>query len=209
MQGIITAIPCAIWIASIYVSMPNRLALIWTALFLDLCASMVVIMFIRWPKTSEWLKKWTERVFEFYPATNIEHKIERTNAFVTLVFGYTVVAIIYQNAASFGLNSFFGKAALGLIQAFCFNWIYFELDNDIQNIFQHAIRRSAFSGKLQAPLEKGASTNCATAVAWSSAHLPFIMGFVMASAALSRLVLTTDCPDGAYDRLTYFTLPNY
>ena len=90
---------------------------------------MLVIFIVRGSKlVSERFGEWVQSVFEFYPAVNIEHKTERTNAFVTLVFGYSVVAIIYQNAASFGLNAFFGKAVLGLLQAFCFNWIYFELD---------------------------------------------------------------------------------
>jgi len=88
------------------------------------------------PRVSEWV----DRVYEFYPAVNIEHKVERTNAFVTLVFGYSVVAIIYQSSADFGLNAFYGKAALGLVQAFCFNWIYFELDG--ADLFAHAIRRN-------------------------------------------------------------------
>ena len=41
-----------------------------------------------------------------------------------------------ENAASFGLNAFFGKAVLGLLQAFCFNWIYFELDG--ADLYAHA-----------------------------------------------------------------------
>lgn len=31
---------------------------------------------------------------------------ERTNAFVTLVFGYSVVVILYQNKAEYGINAF-------------------------------------------------------------------------------------------------------
>ncbi|KAH8820490.1 bacterial low temperature requirement A protein-domain-containing protein [Xylogone sp. PMI_703] len=169
------AIPAGLWIASIYVDMPQRLALIWFSIFLDSCGSMIVIFCIRFSKyiSKRW-GDWLEKIFDFYPAVNIEHKVERTNAFVTLVFGYTVVAIIYQNAASFGVNAFFGKAVLGLVQAFCFNWLYFELDGD--DIFTHAIRRSIVS-----------------ATAWGSIHLPFTMSFVLASAALSKLVLQTDC----------------
>ena len=30
---------------------------------------------------------------------------ERTNAFVTLVFGYSVVALLYQNRAEMGVNA--------------------------------------------------------------------------------------------------------
>jgi low temperature requirement protein LtrA len=88
---------------------------------------------------------------------NIEHKVERTNAFTTLVFGYSVVAIIYQNAASFGLNAFFGKAALGLVQAFCFNWIYFELDG--ADLYTHAIRRTVTSGEFISPTLSRQSAN--------------------------------------------------
>ena len=128
-QAGVALIPCALWIGSIYVDMPNRIAIIWIAIFLDLTGSMFIVFFIRGLKhVSKPLAERVNKLYEFYPAVNIEHKTERTNAFVTLVFGYSVVAIIYQNAASFGLNAFFGKAVLGLLQAFCFNWIYFELD---------------------------------------------------------------------------------
>jgi low temperature requirement protein LtrA len=145
-QVIAIVIPSAIWIASIYVDMPQRLALIWVALFLDLFASTVTVFLIRKSNVvSDHLAAWAERVFEFYPAVNIEHKTERTNAFVTLIFGYSVVALLYQNTASFGINAFYGKAVLGLVQAFCFNTIYFEIDGD--SLFQHAIRRSVISCK--------------------------------------------------------------
>jgi low temperature requirement protein LtrA len=146
-QAWLTLIPSAIWIASIHIEMPNRLAAIWIAIFVDLCGAMFMIFFIRTARKfgPKW-QEWNERFFEFYPAVNIEHKVERTNAFTTLVFGYSVVAIIYQNAASFGLNAFFGKAVLGLLQAFCFNWIYFELDG--ADLYEHAIRRDVRSGTL-------------------------------------------------------------
>jgi low temperature requirement protein LtrA len=145
-QMISIVVPSAIWIASIYVEMPTRLAMIWVSLFLDLFATTFVIFLVRWSeKVSLKLHDWVQRVFEFYPAVNIEHKTERTNAFVTLIFGYSVVALLYQNAASFGVNAFYGKAVLGLIQAFCLNTLYFEIDGD--SLWQHAIRRSAISCK--------------------------------------------------------------
>src|SRR5215471_3665267 len=74
------------------------------------------------------------------------------------------------------MSSFFGKAILGLIQAFAFNWIYFEIDNF--NVHVHAIRRHFISSFL-----------------WLTAHLPFIMSYVLAAATMSRLVLAHDCPD--------------
>jgi len=78
---------------------------------------------------------------------------------------------------------FFGKAVLGLVQAFCFNWIYFELDGS--DLFAHAIRRSVIA-----------------AMGWGTMHLPFIMSFVLAAAALSKLVVATDCKDTSLQSLT-------
>jgi low temperature requirement protein LtrA len=143
-QFILTLVPSALWISSVHVELPNRLALIWVAIFIDLIGPMSVIFIVRGAKLfGPNIAIWIDRVYEFYPAVNIEHKVERTNAFVTLVFGYSVVAIIYQSSADFGLNAFYGKAALGLVQAFCFNWVYFELDG--ADLFAHAIRRNVSS----------------------------------------------------------------
>jgi len=63
---------------------------------------------------------------------------------------------------------------LGLIQAFAFNWIYFEID--AYNVHVHAIRRHWFSSLM-----------------WINAHLPFIMAYILAAATLSQLVLAHDC----------------
>ena len=37
---------------------------------------------------------------------------------------------------------------------------------------------------------------------WTTIHFPFIMAYVLAGAALSRLVLATDCHDANVDDLT-------
>jgi hypothetical protein len=37
---------------------------------------------------------------------------------------------------------------------------------------------------------------------WGAIHLPFIMSFVLAAAALSKLVLATDCRDTKIEDLT-------
>ena len=116
-------------------------------------------------------------------STSIEHKTERTNAFVTLVFGYSVVSLLFQSRTPYGINAFFGKAILGLIQAFSFNSLYFEIDS--WNIHTHAIRRHLWTSML-----------------WTTAHLPFIMAYVLAGASLSRLVLSTDCRDANPENLT-------
>lgn len=173
----------AIWIGSIHVSYPNQLALIWVALLIDLCGQMIYLL-IRFSaaKIGPKFEKWMDDTFEFWPAVNIEHRTERMNAFVTLVFGYAVVALLYQSTKE-GVDAHYGKAVLGLTQAFCFNWIYFEIDS--ANLHVHAIRRHKWS-----------------AFGWTFAHLPFIMAFVLGSAALSRLVLAVDCPDSGIEALT-------
>ena len=112
--------------------------------------------------------------FEFFPAFNIEHRVERNNTFIALVFGYSILAILYQNRYSvFASNAIFGKACLSLIQAFCFNWIYFEID--LLNMSVHAIRR-----------------HYASAWVWIFGHLPFIMGYTLSATAMSKIVLAHD-----------------
>lgn len=87
-QAFVALIPSALWIGSIYITMPNRLAAIWFAIFIDFTAPMSIVFVIRWSKkVSRRLGERIENMYEFYPAINIEHKTERTNAFVTLVFG--------------------------------------------------------------------------------------------------------------------------
>lgn len=178
------AIPSALWIASIQLDYPDRLSIVWIAIFLDLFGPLSVVLMKRWAETKHpGFASKNGKWFDFFPAINIEHRTERTNAFTTLVFGYSVVALLFQNRAPYGINAFFGKAVLGLIQAFSFNWLYFEIDSG--NLHTHAIRRHILSSML-----------------WMTAHLPFIMAYVLAGASLSRLVLIRDCRGTNPDFLT-------
>ncbi|KAG8903841.1 hypothetical protein FRB99_002656 [Tulasnella sp. 403] len=162
-------IPVAFWIGSVHLEEPKKEILIWLAIVWDLFGNVISIFLIRGSMViSKEFNQKMLRVFAYYPAVNIEHKTERTGAFVTLVFGYSIVSVIYQNQARFGLNTFFGKAILSLIQAFCFNWMYFDIDGSYHHL--HAIRRHAISSTV-----------------WLTAHLPFIMAFTLSGAALSRL----------------------
>lgn len=144
--GVTVLIPTALWIGSIHVDDSARQGLIWPALAIDIFGQMAMIIFQR---PQKWMSKnfqaWAKKTFEFAPGANIEHRIERTGAFVTLVFGSCVLGILYQSSKEFGINAFFGKAVLGLIQAFTFNWLYFEIDSF--NLHTHAIRRHVISGK--------------------------------------------------------------
>lgn len=148
-NSVMVTLPAALWIGSIHVEGPSKQALIWPALALDTFGSSLMILVQRpqvWGSHFPRVVAWTKSTFEFFPGANIEHRIERTGAFVTLVFGSCVLGLLYQSAATFGINAFFGKAVMGLIQAFTFNWIYFEIDSF--NLHTHAIRRSVYSGML-------------------------------------------------------------
>ncbi|EGR52249.1 uncharacterized protein TRIREDRAFT_53747 [Trichoderma reesei QM6a] len=171
--------PTALWIASIHVNMPGRLGFIIPALALDMYSQVFSIRLFRYGQGQAPESRWKQRLgrmFEFYPAISIEHRVERMNAFVSLVLGYSVVAILFQSDGGYNINAFLGKAILALMQAFTFNWIYFDVDGS--GVSLHAIRRSAVTAGL-----------------WDIAHLPFIMGYIVATAALSRLVLATDVPN--------------
>jgi low temperature requirement protein LtrA len=146
-NGVFNIVPAAFWIGSIYVEEPSKQGLIWVALFLDTFGSALMYLFQR-PESwlpSERARSWVKKRFEFFPGSSIEHRIERTGAFVTLVFGSCVLGLLYQSSKAFGINAFFGKAVMGLVQAFTFNWIYFEIDS--WNLHTHAIRRSMASGE--------------------------------------------------------------
>ncbi|KAK0639726.1 hypothetical protein B0T16DRAFT_450341 [Cercophora newfieldiana] len=165
---------------------PSRLALVFIALGIDLFGSMIPVFIFRYGRSHVTpLAKRFNRFFEFFPAINIEHKVERTNMFITLVLGYSVVAMIFQNTGAFVLNAFLGKAFLGLTQAFIFNWLYFEVDGS--NIRTHAIR-----------------WRVETAFLWQNAHLVFTLSYILAAAAMCKLVVLTDCPNAPFSALTPF-----
>jgi hypothetical protein len=176
------------WLASIHVNYPGQLAFIWVAIVIDLWGQGLGMFLSRASfKLSHQDKpgrfeRFIRKNFEFYPAINIEHRTERTNAFVSLVFGYSVLTILYQSRASVGLNAFLGKGILGLIQAFAFQWLYFEIDH--QGVHVHAIRRHWLSSTV-----------------WITCHLPFVLSYVLAAATLSKLVIAHDCANANVEDL--------
>ncbi|CAO2648559.1 Nn.00g078260.m01.CDS01 [Neocucurbitaria sp. VM-36] len=188
-NGIISLIPAALWIGSIHTKEPAKQGFIWVAIVFDLFGNFIMIFLQRpGPTTAKFLPKRVKESLDFFPGTNIEHRIERTNAFVTLVFGSCVLGLLYQSNVEMGINAFFGKAVLGLLQAFVFNWIYFEVDSF--NLHTHAIRRHMFSAMM-----------------WFSIHLPFIMSFVLSASALAVLVRAHDCADAPLDFLFETFIP--
>ena len=189
---LLTLLGSAMWIVSIHVAWPNQLALMFLGCFFDLFGYMVFITIIRWvqgmsmDRRSKRLRRFgefLENAFEFVPAVNIEHRTERANAFTTLVFGSSVLAILFQNRdLSAASSAFFGKACLALIQAFAFNSMYFEFD--AANTHLHAIRR-----------------HWAASIAWFSSHIPFVMGYILSATTMSKLVVAHDCINAHPDTL--------
>ncbi|KAI3318583.1 hypothetical protein HD806DRAFT_512035 [Xylariaceae sp. AK1471] len=176
-------ISSAIWITSIHVLYPLQLVPIFIGLWFDMFyQALWATANVFGRRLSSRFGDWFERNVEIAPGINIEHRTERINAFVTLVFGYMVVSILYQSTRN-GIDAHFGKAVLGLTQAFCFNWLYFEID--ASNLEVHAIRRSAQS-----------------TLVWTLSHVLFIMSFTLAGGALARLVLATDTASSDIDALT-------
>ncbi|EFW98424.1 hypothetical protein CMQ_4276 [Grosmannia clavigera kw1407] len=187
-QVVLSVVAAALWIASMHLELPVRLACVFVVLAFDLFGGALVVGAFRYATGHAQTRvgrALVARVFDFYPAVSIEHKVERTNAFMTLVLGYSVVGVLFQNGRGYGLHAFLGKAVLGLVQAFVLNWLYFDVDGAAAAIHVHAIRRGAESAWL-----------------WQNAHLLFTLAFVLSSAALSRLVVATDCANAPLDSLT-------
>ena len=82
-----------LWIASIHIEEPDRLAVIWIAITFDIVGNGALVPIVR--SSEKWgagRLEWLARHFQFYPAANMEHRTERMSAFVTLICSYLVVA---------------------------------------------------------------------------------------------------------------------
>ena len=111
-HAILGAIASAFYIASIHVTYPYSLAPLFIGLFMDYFGGVAIIWTVRYVKAREGGASMCTRLaknFEFLPAVNIEHRVERTSAFTTLVFGYSILKSLYQSHAHVGVNAFLGK----------------------------------------------------------------------------------------------------
>ena len=174
-NAVISLMASALWIGSIFVDATGgRQILIWTALFVDILGYEVMRIIGKVGSQFDGPRKWLVSHYEFVPGINIEHRVERMGSFTTLVFGYCIIALLFQSSTSRPFTAFLGKAVLGLLQVFALSAIYFEMDRF--NLYTHAIRRHPLAS-----------------VAWSYAHLPMTAGFVLSSSALKKIVTAHDC----------------
>lgn len=78
-------VSCSLWIASMRVAWPNQLILIFLALTVDLCShSFMWLIFMPRDNPRSPLRH-ILKYFEFLPAINIEHRVQRNSSFVALV----------------------------------------------------------------------------------------------------------------------------
>lgn len=85
--------------------------------------------------------------FDFFPLMNIEHKTERSNAFVTLAFAFPVVALLFQKATPYGINAFYRRAVSCLIQAFALSRLLPDIE--LRKLHSHSIRRHVVYGMVR------------------------------------------------------------
>jgi len=124
-NSLIVFISSAIWIVSMHVDYPNKLAPIWIAIVIDLFASLFAIWLSRKCRGKGKFAKYLAHVFEFYPAINIEHRVERTNAFVTLIFGYSVLTSKYISSSPCAKPRLISRSTVpeqGTLWNKCFLW---------------------------------------------------------------------------------------
>lgn len=111
-NAFIGLVASAFYIASIHILWPYNLATFFVGLLIDFVGGVILLMTIRYltekGDCSTTCAKFA-KAFEFVPAMNIEHQVERTSAFTTLVFGYSILKSLFQSHAHVGLNDFLGK----------------------------------------------------------------------------------------------------
>ena len=173
-----------LWIGSVHDHTNTRYILVAIALFVDVQDDLKWIIVMLGKRSHiDLIRTKFEKWFEYMPANSLEHIISRMDAFVSLVLGYSVVSLLYVSAAANPMNYFFAKAALGLMQAFALNALYFEMDSF--NLYRHALRRHHRFFEF----------------VWKMMHIPFVMSFVLSAATISRLVLAHDSPGCPIDAL--------
>lgn len=109
MVGLVSS---ALYIGAVQIEYPYNLVPLSLGLFVDYAGGIFLIMAIRYLKDKKRCSLTCSKLaklFEFVPAINIEHRVERTSAFTTLVFGYSILKSLYQSHAHVGMNAFLGK----------------------------------------------------------------------------------------------------
>jgi hypothetical protein len=120
-NAIIAFIPIGFWIGALWVKEPYNIALQWMS-FLFGSSSKYILAKIDWfpyylvlfsmsvygriKNRPELVKYPLLHLVKYYPAVDMEARIERTSNFITMVFGYIVVNLLFQSNARIGFNGY-------------------------------------------------------------------------------------------------------
>jgi hypothetical protein len=118
-NAVIAIIPTSLWIGALWIPYPVSLMLQWlsfgwgNALYFvtDLDWFPYYILFLIFSAYGYITNNAKYRgtplmdLMEYYPAVDMDLRIERTGNFITIVLGYIVVNLIYQSSAAIGFNA--------------------------------------------------------------------------------------------------------
>ncbi|ANB13546.1 Uncharacterized protein RA0937 [Sugiyamaella lignohabitans] len=151
-------ITCGIWLSTIWTPVRVKIALAIVAIACEQ-------FFFAFNYSTFWrgILKATHTT-----ALDLNHEIERYEAFYVIVLGEFLYVIVYESPAQIGFNLKLLRAFFTLLIAYDLNWIYFNGDGSSK--WTHALRRSK-----------------QTAIAWLYAHMPLNAALVLAADAAGEL----------------------
>ena len=114
--AVIVAASSAVWIASIHVTWPGQIGVIFAALTVDYFGHGLMWL-VAWPKPllpgkdrkPNALRARLQKYFEFLPAINIEHRVQRNDGFIALV---SRIAALFLGTGLFLSFSSFSNSSL-------------------------------------------------------------------------------------------------
>jgi hypothetical protein len=120
-NAVVAIVPTAFWIGALWVEYPQNLVVQWVSFFwgrqhlhslliLDWFPYYFLFLGISIYGRVTGKEKYSRAPFmymmEFYPAVDMEMRIERTGNFITMVLGYIVVNLIFQSSAVIGFDTY-------------------------------------------------------------------------------------------------------
>jgi len=147
-----------VWLVSAFMT-PMVRTILWSC-------SFVFDMLAFSPAMLSFQKRWLKND-KYVFSVHFEHHTERLGTFVIIVLGEAVFALLYRNDTSM-LDLRYMKAALGLVLAFSFHWLYFHVDG---GDYVHALKRGGITGLL-----------------WSNMHMPLTCAIAAMGGSLKELV---------------------
>jgi hypothetical protein len=119
-NAVVSIVPTSLWIGGLFVPYPLNLMVQWLSflwgrvihynLMIDWFPYYMLFLlsslYGRVMNKPKYVKAPFMDLMEYYPAVDMEMRVERTGNFITMVFGYIVVNLIYQSSAVVGFNAY-------------------------------------------------------------------------------------------------------